>query len=112
MSLRQLGNKINITAQSLKEIENREKLGTISLKVLRQVGEALQMKLVYGFIPKNYTLAKMIEERAKELAQEIVQRTSITMSLENQRTSDKNIQKAVREKTEEIKSAAPKYLWD
>ena len=75
MSLRQLGKKLNITPQSVKEIEEREKAGTISLKVLRQVGRALNMKFVYGFIPANKTLNKMIEERALEVATEIVLRT-------------------------------------
>ena len=112
MSLRQLGNRMSITPQSVREIEERERNGTVSLNVLRQVGRALNMKFVYGFIPKNYTLKKMIEERANELAEEIVQRTSVSMSLEDQKTSDERIAQAIREKAEEIQISIPKYLWD
>ncbi|NOZ03441.1 MAG: mobile mystery protein A [FCB group bacterium] len=112
MSLRQLGNRMSITPQSVREIEERERNGTVSINVLRQVGEALNMKFVYGFIPKNYTLKKMIEERAHELAKEIVQRTSVSMSLEDQKTSDERIAQAIREKAEEIQASIPKYLWD
>lgn len=112
MSLRQLGNRITITPQSVKEIEEREKNGTVSIGVLRQVGAALNMKFVYGFIPENFTLEKMIEKRASELAKEIVHRTSVSMSLEDQKTSDKRIKQAIQEKTEEIKADIPKYLWD
>ena len=112
MSLRQLGNRMAITPQSVREIEERERNATVSISVLRQVGKALKMKLVYGFIPKNYTLEKMIEERANELAKDIVQRTSVSMSLEDQKTSDERIEQAIQEKTEEIKSRMPKYLWD
>ena len=36
MSLRQLGNRLNIVAQSAKEIEEREANGTITLNSLRQ----------------------------------------------------------------------------
>ena len=61
MSLRQLGKKLMITAQSVNEIEKREKNGSISLNVLRQFGSSLDMKLVYGFIPKTGSLEKMIE---------------------------------------------------
>lgn len=112
MSLRQLGKKLNITPQSVKEIEEREKSGTISLKVLRQVGQSLNMKLVYGFIPKNKTLDKMIEERAFEAAKEIVSRTSANMRLEDQENSPDRILAAINEKAQELKQEMPKYLWD
>jgi len=112
MSLRQLGNKLNITPQSVKEIEEREKNGTVSLKVLKQFGQALNLKLVYGFLPINGSLEEIIERRAYELAKEIVNRTSISMRLEDQENNPKRIQKAIKEKTEELKSVMPKYLWD
>ena len=46
MSQRQLGNKIGITAQSVREIEQREKEGTITLNTLKQAGSALQMQFL------------------------------------------------------------------
>ncbi len=112
MSLRQLGNRMDITPQSVREIEERERNGTVSINVLKQVGRALNLKLVYGFTPRSDTLEKMIEERAYQLAIEIVQRTSTTMSLEDQKTSDERIEKAIKEKAEEIKTILPRYLWD
>ena len=112
MTLRQLGNRLSITPQSVKEIENREKSGAVSLKVLQQVASALDMKFVYGFIPLDNTLEKMIEKRAYELATQIVQRTSINMSLEDQRTSEERIKHAIIDKTEEIKNELPTYIWD
>jgi len=112
MSLRQLGKRLKITAQSVKEIENREKNGTVSLAVMRQVGSCLDMKLVYGFIPKAGSLEKMIENRAMEIATEIVRRTSASMILEDQKNTETRLRKAILEKTEEIKQEIPKYLWD
>lgn len=112
MSLRQLAEHLNITTQSVKEIEEREHLGSISIRVLRQAGEALNMKLVYGFIPQSGTLEKMIEDRAKELAREIVLRTSNTMQLEDQENTEERIEKAIQEKTEEIIQKMPRYLWN
>jgi len=103
---------LNITAQSVKEIEEREKTGTISLKVLRQVGQVLNMKLVYGFIPKNKTVEKMIEDRAYEMAKEIVLRTSANMRLEDQENTEERILEAIKEKSLELKQEIPKYLWD
>jgi len=112
MSLRQLGNKMGMTPQSVKEIEEREKNGTISLKVLKQFGQALDLKLVYGFIPKTGSLENIIEKRAFDLAKEIVTRSSVTMTLEDQENDQKRIQKAIKEKTQELKVEMPKYLWD
>ena len=112
MNLRQLGAKLNITAQSVKEIELREKNGAITLNSLKEVGNALDMRLVYGFIPKEKTLNAMIEKRAIEIAELIVLRTSTTMSLEDQRNSMERIKRAIEDMADEIKSEMPKYLWD
>jgi len=111
MSLRQLGNKMGITPQSVKEIEEREKNGTISIKVLKQFGKSLNLKLIYGFIPQSGKLEDIVEKRAYELALEIVNRTSISMRLEDQENNPARIQKAIKEKANEIKNEMPKYLW-
>lgn len=112
MSLRQLGEKMGITAQSVREIELREKNETISIKVLKQFGNAIGLKFVYGFVPYKGDLIEIIEKRANELAREIVNRTSVTMKLEDQENNPSRIQKAISEKTEELKIQMPKYLWD
>jgi len=112
MSMRQLGNKMGITPQSVKEIEEREKNGTVTVKVLRQFGQALELKLIYGFIPPDGSIEKIIERRAMELAIEIVNRTSTSMNLEDQENKPDRLRKAVKEKAEEIKLQMPKYLWD
>lgn len=112
MSLRQLGNRLKISPQSVKEIEERESSGSITIKGLKEVGAALNMKLVYGFIPKDQSIEDMIEKRANEVAQDIVLRTSNTMKLEDQENSSVRIQKAITNRAEEIKRKMPKYLWD
>lgn len=112
MSLRQLGKKNNLTPQSISEMESREANGTISLNTLKDLARALDMRLVYGFIPNKGSIKQMIEQRAKEIAIEIVGRTHVTMTLEDQQNSNERIKKAVEQKTEEIKNELPKYLWD
>jgi len=112
MSLRQLGNRMNFSAQNMKQIEEREVNGTISINSLREVANAMDMQLVYGFVSKHESLEQMIEKRAKELATEIVMRTNNTMALEDQQNSKERIEKAIAQKTNEIKSEMPRYLWD
>lgn len=112
MSLRQLGMRLNISAQSVKEIEQREIDGSLTLKSLQEVADALEMKLVYAVIPKNESIEMMIEKRAQELAHELVLRTSTSMRLEDQENSAERVEKAIREKTTELINSMPRYLWD
>jgi predicted DNA-binding mobile mystery protein A len=112
MSLRQLGDRLRISPQSVKEIEEREANGNITLNSLQDAANSMDMKLVYGFVSKHETLEQMIEKRAKELATEIVMRTHATMTLEDQQNSKKRIEQAIALKTAEIKFEMPKYLWD
>lgn len=112
MSMQQLANKLGVTKQSVQEIEIREKEGAITLKSLRETARALDMELVYGFVPKEGTLEKYIESKARSLAEKIVYRTSNTMKLEDQQNTNERIQKAIEERTAIIKKELPKTLWD
>ena len=112
MSMQQLGNKLSITKQSIHDIEKREKDGSITIKSLKELGRALDMQLVYGFVPNDGSLDALIEKRAIKLATKIVLRTSNTMKLEDQQNSKKRIEKAIKERAAEIKNEMPKILWD
>src|SRR5690606_25030877 len=72
MSLQQLADKLSITKQSVQEIELREKEGTITLNSLRETANALDMQLVYGLLPKDGSIEKLIDRKARELAARIV----------------------------------------
>jgi predicted DNA-binding mobile mystery protein A len=112
MSLRQLGERLKMTSQSAKEIEEREVMGTISLKSLKEVALAMDMKFVYGFVPLKGSIQIMLEKQAYEVARKIVMRTSQTMKLEDQEVGTERLEKAVRELAEEIQQEMPRYLWD
>ncbi len=112
MSLQQMGSRLSKTPQAIKEIEKRESNESITLKSLREAGDALGMTLVYGFVPKDTSLEKMIEDRARKLALKIVQRTSMTMKLEDQENSTSRLKQAVDELTQDIKREIPRSLWD
>lgn len=112
ISLEQLGNKLGISRQSMRHMELREREGSVTLKSLREAADSLDMHLVYGFVPKDGTLKALIERKARELATEIVLRTSHTMRLEDQENSEERIQKAIEEKTAQFVNELPKMLWD
>jgi predicted DNA-binding mobile mystery protein A len=112
MSMQQLGNKLNISRQGVMDMEKREKNGSITIKSLGEIARALDMQLVYGFVPNDGSLNALIERRATEIAKQIVMRTANTMKLEDQANSKKRIQTAIKERSAAIKNETPKILWD
>ncbi|MCZ7556090.1 MAG: mobile mystery protein A [Bacteroidia bacterium] len=112
MSLRQLAVRMDISPQSVKEMEDREAEGSITLKRLREAAEAMDLYLVYFVIPKEQSLGRMISKQAESLARSIVLRTATSMELEEQGVSEERIASAVRAKTEELIREMPRYLWD
>ena len=112
MTMQQLASRLKISKQSVMDIERREQEGSITLKNLRQTAHALDMDLVYGFVPRDGSLDKLIERRAKELAHKIVVRTSNTMKLEDQENSNERLEKAIEERATILKYEMPKVLWD
>lgn len=111
MSLADLGKRLKKTAVSVREIEEREQSRTITLNKLIEVGEALDLQFVYGFIPKQTSIEKMIEHRSLEVARQVVQRTSHSMALEDQENGKERLEQAIKERAEELKREVPKYLW-
>jgi len=112
MSLRQLGERLHITPQGVRDLEKREKEGAITINTLKEVGRVLDMDLVYGFISRHNSLDEMIEVRAREIAEEVVLKTRETVSLDNLIISENDIEKAILQKTYEISSKMPSNLWD
>ena len=112
ISLQQIANRLSITKQSVKEIELREKEGSITLNSLREVARSLDMDLVYALVPKDGSLNALIDRKAYEMARAIVQRSSNSRKLEDQENSDQRIQKAIQERFSELKNEMPKTLWD
>ena len=112
MTLEQLGKRVKMTRQGVKKLEEREARGSITLNTLREIGKALDMKLVYGFSSNYDSIDQMVDERAKNLASKIVLRTHQNMQLENQGNSSEQIKKAIDELAQEIKREMRKSLWD
>lgn len=112
MTMAQLGASLSMTRQGVKRIEESEAQGSISIKSLREVGEALDLKLVYGFVPKDGSISRLVEIKAEELARKIVLRTHQNMQLEDQGIGDKKVKESIKELALEIKREMRKSLWD
>ncbi len=83
MSGAQLGRRMGVTAQSVADLEKSEASGTIQLKTLRRVAEALDCVVVYALLPRS-SLEDMVQGRAREIARKELVRIAHTMDLEAQ----------------------------
>lgn len=112
MTMAQLGTKLGITKQGVKRIEESEAKGSISINSLKEVGDTLDLKLVYGFVPKDGTIDNLISIKAQTLARKIVLRTNQNMKLEDQGISEEKIKQSVIDLATEIKREMRKSLWE
>lgn len=111
MTLTQLGKRLDVSPQAIAQLEKREVDGQITLSSLQLTLRALGVESTHA-VTSPATLREIIRKQAEKKAREIVLRTSQTMSLENQKNSDKHLKWAIRERASEIEKTLPKYLWD
>lgn len=83
MSGAQLGRRLGMKAQSIADIEKSEVSGTVQLRTLRKVAEALDCVVIYALVPKS-SLEKTVQARAREIAGKELDRVAHTMELEAQ----------------------------
>jgi len=112
MTMAQLGAQLNVTRQGVKRIEESEAKGSISINSLKEAGDALDLKFVYGFVPRDGTIDNLINSKAKKLARKIVLRTNQNMKLENQGIHEEKIDLSILDLAAEIKREMRKSLWD
>jgi len=112
MTRDQLATKLRLTKGAVQKIEEREATGQITIHKLRDVGQALDMQFVYGFVPKDGTIDNLITLKAEKLAQKIVLRANQNMKLEDQGIGDEKINKTIKDLANEIKREMRKSLWD
>ncbi|MBC7653547.1 MAG: mobile mystery protein A [Oligoflexus sp.] len=112
MTMEQLGNKLNITKQGVKSLEENEAKGAVTINLLKEVGNTLDLKFVYGFVPKDGTIDNLVSIKAEKLARKIVLRTNQNMKLEAQGIGEEKINESIKELADEIKREMRKSLWD
>ena len=68
---------------AIQKIEEREATGQITINKLKNVDNALNMKFIIGFIPKDGAIESLINLNTEKLARKIVLRTNQNMKLED-----------------------------
>lgn len=111
MSARQLGARIGVTQSTLAVFERREVEGTITLHSLERIAAALDCRFVYALVPHE-SLEQMVQHRAHQLAEGIVDGVAHTMRLENQSEDIQTRRQRIEQEAEHLLQARLRSLWD
>ena len=108
MSTAQLAQRLRIKQPSLVQLEQSEAKGTIELRTLRRVAEALDCTVVYALVP-NKPLETMVRDRARAFARKRREYVDHSMLLENQKVASRNLEAQL---DEIIREKNPRLFWD
>lgn len=108
---KQLAHRLGISSANIPGFERREREGSISLKKLAEIAEAMDCRLVYFLVP-NKPFDKLLEERARMVAKKRLRTVGHSMALESQGLSRAQTEQQEKELIEELLQGNLKDLWD
>lgn len=110
MTSSQLAQRLEVTQPSISLLEEREPTGKVTLELLNKAAKALGCKVVYAIVPEDRNLETLVDNRAKQLASELVASVEHSMRLEAQ-GSEEAIQQ-IEQLAYELKSKMDSRLWN
>lgn len=111
MSGAQLARRLGTSRALISQTEKNELTGSVTVKTLQQMAEAMGCRFVYAIVPQN-TTAELIADRAREKARKLVNKTGQHMALEAQALSAQQMQYEIERLQREILAEMPADLWD
>ncbi len=106
----QLGVRLGVSQPRVVDIEKAEKTKTLTLATLERAANAMDCKLVYGFVPKK-SLQEMVKERARKIARKRLETTRHSMVLEAQSVSLEDETEQLEAMVQKILEKAGSELW-
>ncbi|MGE3758710.1 MAG: mobile mystery protein A [Pseudobdellovibrionaceae bacterium] len=113
ISAQQLAKRMKLKNHaSILAFEKREKEKAITLKAMEDMAGAMDCHFIYAVVPSGSSFEKLIDERAKKIAEQMIQKVAHSMKLENQSiTQDQQAQQII-ELAKELKEKLDHRLWD
>ena len=111
MSGRQLSERLGISKNSVSAIEKREQDGSVTIRMMIRIGEAMDCTFFYGFMP-NGSFEEIVRRRAEVIARERIERINQTMRLENQELPEEEANRFWRREVENLVDRTPRNLWN
>src|SRR5258708_3113388 len=113
MSARQLADRIGVEQSTITRLEERESVGKVTLESLATAANAMDCKLIYAIVPnERYRDFEMIvNERAQELARQLVERAEHSMRLEKQGTEAQDLDERIATLANQLKTQMDLRIW-
>lgn len=111
MQVQQLAERLGVSPAAITAFEKREADGTINIRSLRKLAEALESDLVYSIVPRQ-NLEKTVTDRAKKLASELMTEVAHSMRLEDQAVGKRVTREQTNELAQRILAESPERIWD
>jgi predicted DNA-binding mobile mystery protein A len=111
MTGEQLAKRLGVSKKRISRIEHDEVVGSVTIKTMRRVAEALDCVFAYGFVPRT-SLEQTVRNRAEHVAKKHMVRVTQTMRLEQQELDKRENQMALSDATEKLVANPPRTLWN
>ncbi|PIE42049.1 MAG: transcriptional regulator [Gammaproteobacteria bacterium] len=111
MSGTQLAKKLGVTKARISKAERDEPHGSVTLKTMHTMAEAMDCKFVYAIVPKQ-NVEGVIKERAIEKARAQVKTASTHMALEAQSLSKEQLDFEIERIATQIMDKMPSDFWN
>lgn len=111
LSARQLASILGIDSAAIIRLEEREPEGKITLKVLDRAAKAMGCKVVYAIVPDGpyENLDMIVNQRARKVARDLIQKVEHSMRLENQGSASVNAD--IENLAQELKMKMDPRMW-
>lgn len=110
MSGTQLAKKLGVTKARISKAEQDEPHGSVTLKTMQTMAEAMDCTFVYAVVPKQ-NVDDVIKERAIKKAREQVKTAYTHMALESQSLSKDQLEYEIERIATQIVDKMPSDLW-
>jgi predicted DNA-binding mobile mystery protein A len=111
MSGKQLAQRLGVSQPRIPRLEQDELTGSVTLKSMQQVAEALDCTFVYALVPHT-SLEDTVRSQARIVAQGRIEWVAHSMLLEAQSLSAEEQQATLKATIDELVREMPKELWD
>lgn len=111
MTHAQLAERVGISRQAVRELEQSEAAKRITLERLETLANALGCKLTYALIPHDGSIEAMRTNQACRVADELLSRTRHSMALEAQSPTDDDLKHQRNRLVEKLLRDNSSALW-
>jgi predicted DNA-binding mobile mystery protein A len=107
----QLAKRLGVSKARISKAEHDEPRGSVTLKTMQTMAEAMDCRFVYAVVPKQQVEA-VIERRAIARARARVNAASTHMALEAQSLSEEQLDIEIERLAKEYMKKMPSDFWD